>query len=415
LNDSLDEVSHRGRAMSAVRRLLDSDSPLYAIGIALFLLYSIVILIHPVEGYDYNIYKFFAEQANSGVDVFHMNPEGAKIPTHYLDFTPASLLQYRILFYIQDHWIPRFFYLFQVALGLINILLAYALMRDQSMTGLKRLSVVFILCISPAWVVLSVESGEDKMIFAVGPLLLAWLLARNKIPLFVLAASIFAGITAYALLFLPIVGWIWFSQFESRKPELGDIAVVTVAGVLLLALLFVFFPDCLVMYHNRSVRVSEPPFWYSIWLAAPSLYSSTLNYLVLAAACLAVYVLFYFRRIDAFSAFIAVQFIFVLFSNFSNHYRVVAFLFLPLLAIQGRRSFYVYFLFVFVQLHYDLFKRLLNFPFNQGTFAQIWWEVVLTNMSLIAFLVILALEARDRSSKLLAGSAPTQAALESVA
>jgi hypothetical protein len=376
--------------MNAWRRLVDSDSPLYAIGIAAFLLYSMAILIHPLEGYNYNIYKFFAETANSGVNVFRMGPEGAKIPIHYLDFTPASLLQYRIIFYIQDHWIPRFYWIFQLVLGLINILLAYSLMRDQSISGFRRLCIVFVLCISPAWVVLSVESGEDKMVFATAPLLVAWLLNRKRISLALIAAAMMAGITGYAVLFLPIVGMIWLEQFKERKPEARDIAAFVVACLVLAALTFVFFPDAMKMYHNRSERLAQPPFWYSIWLIAPQFYSPALNYVFIVVCAFAVYLLFYFRRIDALSAMIAVQFIFVLFSNFSNHYRVVAYLFVPLLALRTDRSFYLYYALVFVQLHYDLLKRLLNIPFNQGTFAEIWWEVVLTNLSLVVFLAIVA-------------------------
>ncbi len=398
--------------MSLVGKLLSSNRLMVAIGLCTFLAYGVFVFTHPAAAFNYQLYKYFAEQANAGVDVFHLDPAIAKFNPSYLDFAPAGLLEYRILFYVEDRWIPHFYHLFQLMLAATNVLLAISLMDDLAIPPVRRLCTLFILCISPAWLLLSTVPGEDKMLYATGPLLLVWLSKRN-LTLFVIWAAIFAGVTVFGVLLLPIVALVWFSGRQSGPPQFQELVTLAVAGAILAGLLLVYFPDSLVMFHNRMFRGTAQPFWFSIWRFAPDLYTPGANTIIIILLSIAIYLIFMFRKIDMFSALISVQFVFFLFANYLKYSRFETYIFLPLLTIKGPAKFYFYFLMVIVQLHYDFLMRIQNSAIDPEMLSTGGWlQVALANMTLVGFLAIMALEAFDGSSPARSRSkSPPRAAL----
>jgi hypothetical protein len=398
--------------MSLVERLLSSYRLTLAVGLSIFLAYGVFVFTHPAAAFNYQLYRYFAEQANAGVDVFQLDPATAKFNPGYLDFAPAGLLEYRVLFYVEDHWIPHFYHLFQLILAAINVLLVISLLNYLAIPPVRRLCIVFILCISPAWLLLATVPGEDKMLYATGPLLLVWLSKRNM-TLFVIWAAIFAGVTVYGVLLLPIVAAVWFSQRQPGAPRFRELATLAVGGAILAGLLLVYFPDSLVMFHNRMIRGTAQPFWFSVWRFAPDLYSPTANSILIVLAALVIYLIFALRRIDMFTALISVQFVFFLFANYLKYSRFETYIFLPLLTIRGPAKFYFYFFMVIVQLHYDFLMRIQDSAIDPEMWsAGGWLQVLLANMTLVGFLAIMALEALDGSSRSLNGSkSPPRVAL----
>jgi hypothetical protein len=224
-------------------------------------------------------------------------------------------------------------------------------------------------------------------------------LSSRNISLFVIAAAVFAGITVYGVLFLPIVAWVWYSNLGSDWRQFRELAAAAIAVVILLGLLFVYLPDSLLMFHNRMTRGTAAPFWFSIWRFAPTLYSPTVNSVLIVMASLAIYLAFYFRWIEFFTSIISLQFVFFVLANYLKYSRFETYIFLPLLTIKGPKKFYAYLAMTLVQLHYDFFMRIRNSAIDPGaTLAEGWSQVALANMTLVGFLVIVVWEALERRS-----------------
>ncbi len=377
------------------------------IGSFLVAIWSIYILAKPVAGYNYDIYAYFAGLSNHGVDIFHLGDRPGPFAANYLDFTPADLVIYKAVFAVQER-LPHAWFLYQLLWGWLALALTWVVASRQNLEPSRLWALALVVIISPAWLFLSAISGEDKLINAAVPLLLTVLVPERLIAAVVVGA-LYAGVSGFGLLYMPLLAVACWHRWPRQWLRLGLTGLI---AALLIALTWVpYWPDSLTMLANRTHRESLPPFWYSIWMLAPGLFSPLLSkgltLIVVALASLA----FLLRRTGFLAAIIAIAFAYFLTTNFMNHYRIVSMLFLPLLAMRKGTGWWVYAGLAFVQLNVVLGFRLLHIPFP-GPQALPWRleleHVTLANMCLVAFLVMFFVELASRAGK---GSGRTGAAL----
>jgi hypothetical protein len=355
--------------------------------IFVFLIWSLYILKYPIYGYNYLLYKFFSEISNSGVDIFNQNSAKMPFDPKYLDFTPADLMIYKTVFYLQGY-VPRAWFAYQLLWAWCAVALARVIVNKLEFDPARFWALAIVMAISPAWLFLSALSGEDKLINAAFPLLLCLLTPKHPAAA-LMAGALYAAISGFGLLYLPLLAvacWHRWPGQWSRLAALGGLAAGLIAATWL-----VYWPDDKIMLANRAHRESLAPFWYSIWMLAPGLFSPLLGK-ALTLAMVAIATLAYFhKRASLLAAMIAIAFAYFLTTNFLNHNRIAPMLILPLLALRDGRGWWIYAGLAFAQLHVVLGYHVLHIPFP-GPGALPWplelWHVTLANMCLVAYVTM---------------------------
>jgi hypothetical protein len=351
------------------------------------LIWSIYVLYNPSNGYNYQIYRCFSELSNSGYNIFYPSRTNICIDSQYLDFTPGNLFLYKIIFYIQAY-VPRAWFIYQLFWAWCAIALAGVVAGRSSFGPARLWALAIIMVISPAWLFLSALSGEDKLINAAFPLLLC-LLAPRHTAAALAAGALYAGISGFGLLYLPLLAVACWHRWPAHWSRLAVLAAI--AAGLIAATWLIYWPDDKVMLANRAHRESLPPFWYSIWMLAPALFSPLLGKaLTLAMAAFAT--LGYFRhRTGLLAAMIAIAFTYFLTTNFLNHNRIAPMLVLPLLALRKGPGWWIYAALAFAQLNIVLGFHVLHIPFP-GPGPLPWAleleHVTLANMCLVGYLAM---------------------------
>jgi hypothetical protein len=266
------------------------------------------------------------------------------------------------------------------------------LVRRWDFDATSRWVLLIIMLVSPAWLILSAISGEDKLIYAALPLLLCWLVPRHLVAA-VLIGAVYAGVSGFGLFYMPLLAIACWKAWPNDWPRL---ALLAVASAVLIALTWLpYWPENHAMMANRVARESVPPFWYSIWTLAPALFSPMLSKGIAVLFALAGWWGYATRRVTLLGAMIAIAFAFFVSANFINHYRVVAMLFLPLLALRrDSTGWWLYALLAFIQLNFVLAMRALHIEFPS---TDLPWDlrllhVTLTNMCLVCYLALFVAE-----------------------
>jgi len=301
-------------------------------------------------GFNYHIYKHFAVLANEGVDIFHQEgslPNDTRdITVRYLDFTPAALALYRVLFFFSH----RIYSLYQLLLAFASLGIVYQLYRLNHLNEFQWRCFFMVAVASPVWILVPIFEGEDKFIFALCPLLLGFVRWRFPGPMYIYLLGLFIGLNAFPLLFVPIavIDTMRLLRQDPHARSLIPIATCLLVGVCLTLL---YFPDSTVMFANRAGREAQAPFWFSLWRILPSSYNQYTHALALIGLCALAYVRFYQGKQSFLESLIFIEFSFLMTGNYINFDRVNTILVLPLVATQTKAFLKIYATVVFIIMH----------------------------------------------------------------
>ena len=281
------------------------------------------------------IYEFFARLSDSGVDIFdqHALPRW-EIAWSYLDFTPFNLLLYKVIFFVKGTAGDRLFRLYECAYLFLALLCIRTLASRASINRSQELCLIALTAFNPLLVLLTIYSADDKTGYFALPLLLITLGNHPRLQAFL--SGLWSAWSGVGLLFLPA----FLIRFLRDRGQRAILLVMLALG-LALALL-PWFPHSLVLVRNRSLREAAPPFWFSVWRLAGSLYFPGLNRFVLTAYGLVVSGLYGFKRLPFAPALVAVCLSYCLLSNNTVPGRILTTLFLALLFTPSTASSYRY-------------------------------------------------------------------------
>lgn len=361
------------------------QSAFVAASLLMFLLVAAFIIFNPAvtaqtggnSSFNYKIYKYFAQLSNAGYDIFSALPPGAPRPddpnivVEYLDFAPASLAIYKILFFVQDNFIPHFYFIYQVGLAAACLGLVFYAARRSFITTLQFNIALLVMALSPIWLLLTTWTGEDKAILAFFPMLL-FVASRISARMFSLICGVYAGITGFAAAFFPIAAILLYFEARADGRYIGRIMVLGLSGIIAIALLALFYPDSAVMFQNRLFRGELEPFWFTIWRYAPDIYTSALGKAIIVAFALFCSLLVLLRRIAPEVAIFAIQFMFVFMDNYLVYQRYLAFAILPVVAIRNPRWLLIYAGTILFLMYALVAVRLLHIPVRDFPSEQLF-------------------------------------------
>ena len=269
----------------------------------------LIILTFPPRGSNYQIYRYNASLTLSGMPAFGRDsiPEdgrhGSSVQNpRYLDYTGMQHLLYVGMTCLDLSGIHPSLAGFGFQLWSFTcIVVALLLIRygKGAVTGdsmIQKALSATILSFHPVLVLHWLVYGwEDKVIYLVLPLFLAFLLDTGALTLSALLIGCAVGLNGLFIFFVPTF-LLHVFRTQGRRTWL----YLGLLGLSLVGAMLPFFPESQSGWANRMARMNAPtPFWFSIYLLLPTgIYTPTLDKAIVAILAIASTLAYWLKRLD---------------------------------------------------------------------------------------------------------------------